>query len=369
MQKGTPRANHKVYALDDRSQIFFLGSTNSDGVIVIKPGTYYKAMALKKYGGYHVSESRLELGLIKGLVALSNDDATFMEIAKGDEFYPDGIDRNNIKKTPGQNLKANVFTERGIYKPGDTVHFKGTLRQYSNGNIGPYRHKTPVRIDNSKGETVLRSTYIPNEFGTLSGDLKLATHFPLGTYTIFMGSEDDYVATRTFELQEFRAPKHKTHITFDIETRKDKGFANIDRETKYLKIKIAGQYYVGGPLKNAQVRWKIFHGKTNFKVSGYDDFMFKNSDAEEELIESSEAVLDKNGNAEFSFPIGAMVTSGRRSLVVVASVIDFDGRVATSKNVYQGRPDYLVGMSKQTQSIKADMDFPIRFVVIKNEGK
>ena len=368
LQKGTPRANHKVYALDDRSQIFFLGSTNSDGVIVIKPGTYYKAMALKKYGGYHVSESRLELGLIKGLVALSNDDATFMEIAKGDEFYPDGIDRNNIKKTPGQNLKANVFTERGIYKPGDTVHFKGTLRQYSNGNIGPYRHKTPVRIDNSKGETVLQSTYIPNEFGTLSGDLKLATHFPLGTYTIFMGSEDDYVATRTFELQEFRAPKHKTHITFDIETRKDKGFANIDRETKYLKIKIAGQYYVGGPLKNAQVRWKIFHGKTNFKVSGYDDFMFKNSDAEEELIESSEAVLDKNGNAEFSFPIGAMVTSGRRSLVVVASVIDFDGRVATSKNVYQGRPDYLVGMSKQTQSIKADMDLPIRFVVIKNEG-
>ena len=367
LQKGTPQANHKVYALDDRSQIFFLGSTNSDGVIVIKPGTY-KTMVLKKNGGYRFNESRLELGWIKGLVALSNDDATFMEISKGDEFYPDGIDRSKIKEAPGENLKANVFTERGIYKPGDTVHFKGTLRQYSDGSIAPYRHETPVRIDNPKGETVLQSTYIPNEFGTLSGDLELAMHFPLGTYTIFMGSEDAYVTTRTFELQEFRAPKHKTHITFDTETRRDRGFANIDQETKYLKIKIAGQYYVGGPLKNAQVRWKIFHGKTNFKVSGYDDFRFENREAEEELIESSETILDKNGNAEFSFPIGSMVASGKRSLVVVASVIDFDGRVATSKNVYQGKPDYLVGMSKHAQTVKADMDLPIRFVVVKNEG-
>jgi len=367
LQNGTPLIEQKVYALDDRSQLFFIGSTNSDGVIIIRPGNY-KAMALKKDGGYHVSENRLELSWIKGLIALSNDDVTFMEIAKSDEFYPDGIVRENKKQVPGKNLKASVFTERGIYKPGDTVHFKGTLRKYSDGNISPYKDETPVRIENPKGETVLQSTYIPNDFGTLSGNLKLATHFPLGTYTIFMGSEGAYVTTRTFELQEFRAPKHKTRITFDTETRKDKGFANIDRDTKYLKVKIAGQYYVGGPLKNAQVRWKIFHGKTNFKVSGYDNFRFENREAEEELIEGSETILDKNGNAEFSFPIGPMVKSGKRSLVVVASVIDFDGRVATSKNVYQGKPDYLVGMSKHAQSVKADMDLPIRFVVIKNEG-
>ena len=367
LQKGTPRVNHKVYALDDRSQLFYIGSTNSDGVIIVKPGTY-KSMALKKGGGYHVNKHRLELSWIKGVIALSNDDVTFMEIAKSDEFYPDGVDRGSVKKAPERNLKANVFTERGIYKPGDTVHFKGTLRKYSDGNISPYRDETPVRIENPKGETVLQSTYIPNEFGTLSGNLRLASHFPLGTYTISLGSEGTYVTTRTFELQEFRAPKHKTRITFDTEMRKDKGFANIDQATKYLKVKIAGQYYVGGPLKNAQVRWKIFHGKTHFKVGGYDDFRFENKEAEEELIESSETILDKHGIAEFSFPIGSLVKSGKRSLVVVASVIDFDGRVATSKNIYQGKPEYLVGMSKHAQTVKADMDLPIRFVVINGEG-
>ena len=47
-------------------------------------------------------------------------------------------------------------------------------------------------------------------------------------------------------------------------------------------------------MKNAQVRWKIFHGKSHFKVKGYDNFKFGNGEAEEELIESSETILDEN---------------------------------------------------------------------------
>ena len=367
IQTGIPLSSKKVYALYSQSHIFYLGTTNSDGVVIVKPGIL-KAMKVEKRRGYTVNEKRIDLDQIQALIAISNDDTSFIEINKGDEFYPGDIQRENPEKKSQKLIKASIFTERGIYKPGDTVFFKGTLRKYSDGNISPYRNKTPVRIENPKGETVLQTTYIPTGFGTLSGNLRLDTHFSLGTYTIFMGSEDTYETTRTFELQEFRAPKHKTRITFETETRKDPGFANLDREIKYLKVNIAGQYYVGGPLKNAQVRWKIFHGKTRFKVSGYDNFRFENNEAEEELIESSETILDKNGNAEFSFPVGSMVASGKRSLVVVASVIDFDGRVATSKSVYQGEPDYLVGMSKHSQTVKAGMDFPIRFVVIKNEG-
>ena len=367
IQKGVPLGSQKVYALDDQSQIFYLGKTNSDGVIIVEPGIL-KAMKVERHGRYTVNKRHLDVSRILALVALSHDDTSFIEIKKGDEFYPGDVQREKHDGKPQGLIKASIFTERGIYKPGDMVFFKGTLRKYSNGNISPYLNETPVRIENPKGETVLQSTYIPTEFGTLSGNLRLDAHFPLGTYTIFMESEGDYVTTRTFQLQEFRAPKHKTRITFDTETRKDKEFANIDGETKYLKIKIAGQYYVGGPLKNAQVRWKIFHGKTRFKVNGYDNFRFGSNEAEEELIESSETILDKNGNAEFSFPIDSLVTSGKRSLVVVASVIDFDGRVATSKSVYQGKPDYLVGMSKHSHTVKAGMDLPVRFVVLNNEG-
>ena len=367
IQKGTPLGSQKVYALDNQYQIFYLGKTNSDGVIIVKP-EILKTMTVERRGGYTVNERFIEPDRIQALIALSHDDTSFIEIKKGDEFYPGDVQRENPEKKLQKLIKASIFTERGIYKPGDTMFFKGTLRKYSDGNISPYRNETPIRIENPKGEIVLQSTHIPSEFGTLSGNLRLDTHFTLGTYTIFMGDEASYVTTRTFELQEFRAPKHKTHITFDTDIRKDSEYANLERETKYLKVKIAGQYYVGGPLKNAQVRWKIFHGKSHFKVKGYDNFKFGNGEAEEELIESSETILDEKGDAEFSFPIGSMVELGKRSLVVVASVIDFDGRVATSKKVYQSNPDYLIGMSKHSKTVKAGMEMPLRFVVVKNEG-
>ena len=369
IQTGTPLGNQKVYAMDKRFQVFYLGKTNSDGIIIIEPGTL-KAMALEKSGNYTVKERYLDLEGVQALIALSHNDISFIEIKKRKEFHAGGpqllLEKNPEKKQ--QNLiKANLFTERGIYKPGDAVYFKGTLRQYSDGNILPYSNETPVRIENPRGETVLQTTYKPTEFGTISGRLKLDTHFALGTYTILMGDEDSYVTTRTFQLQEFRAPKHKTQITFETQTKKESGYINLEQETKYLKVKIAGQYYVGGPLKNAQVRWKIFHGKTEFKVSGYDQFQFGSAGTEEELIESSETILDENGNAEFSFPLGSRVKTGKRSLIVVASVIDFDGRVATSKKIYQDKPEYLVGMSRHRQAVKAGMDIPIRFAVIKNE--
>ena len=366
IQKGVPLKSKKVYAVDDRSHIFYLGKTNSSGIIMVQPGML-KSISLSRSSTYRSIEKFLDISRISSLIALSDDDTSFIEVKSDSEFYPDNYQKNKPVGKSKEILKASIFTERGIYRPGDTVFFKGTLRKYSNGNINPYENEIPVRIENSRGETVFESKYIPTEFGTVSGNLKIKPHYPLGTYTIFMGSEDSYESTRTFELQEFRAPKHKTRISFDTETRKDSEYANLEREAQYLKIKISGQYYVGGPLKNAQVRWKIFHGKTHYKVNGYDDFRFENSGADEELIESSETILDINGNAEFSFPIGSLVVSGKRSLVVVASVIDFDGRVATSKSVYQAEPDYLVGISKQPRTVNAGIDLPIRFVVLKNK--
>jgi len=365
LQKGTPLPEQKVYAIGEHSQLYFLGKTNSDGIIIFKPGKF-KTMTFQDPGGYQMKESHLGLSSIKALIVLSRNDVSYIKVAKDKELYPEHLQKE-LEKSHDANLKAHVFTERGIYKPGDTVFFKGTLRKFTDGKVSPYKKIIPLKIENPKGEVVFESLYTPNNFGTLSGSLKLKGHFPMGTYTIFLGSENTYVTTRTFELQEFRAPRHKTHIAFDTETRKESEFANLERNTKYLKIKISGKYYVGGPLKNAQVRWKIFHGKTRFNIKDYENYKFGNEEAQEELIESSETILDEKGNAEFSFPVGSMVSLGKRSLIVIASVIDFDGRVATSKKVYQANPDYLVGMSKHLKTVKAGMDLPINFLVLNKE--
>ena len=82
IQTGTPLSSQKVYALDDQAHIFYLGTTNSDGVIIVRPGVH-NAMKVEK-GGYTVDEKFFDLSQILALVALSHDDTSFIEIKKGE---------------------------------------------------------------------------------------------------------------------------------------------------------------------------------------------------------------------------------------------------------------------------------------------
>ena len=55
-----------------------------------------------------------------------------------------------------RNLRGNVFTERGVYRPGEKVYFKGTVREYGNGRISS-RPKDEVcffEVISPKGEQV-----------------------------------------------------------------------------------------------------------------------------------------------------------------------------------------------------------------------
>ena len=76
--------------MDKRFQVFYLGKTNSDGIIIIEPGTL-KAMALEKSGNYTVKERYLDLEGVQALIALSHNDISFIEIKKRKEFHAGGL--------------------------------------------------------------------------------------------------------------------------------------------------------------------------------------------------------------------------------------------------------------------------------------
>ena len=111
-----------------------------------------------------------------------------------------------------------------------------------------------------------------------------------------------------------------------------------------LDILIEGGYFAGGPVKNGQVRWKIFHSGTEFSVEGYGNYAFGNLSDKKVLLESSEAILDERGRLKISFPLDQSILSGLKGLEVVATVVDFDGRSSSTKNRYQEKPQYLIGI-------------------------
>ena len=170
------------------------------------------------------------------VLAASSADASFIEIKQTGTLRPDWVQQtgySSAKQKPIRKkratpagapdetaslsqeqrlLRGHLFTERGIYRPGDRVFFKGTVREYKNGEILPPSGINALfTITNSKDEEIYRKEISLSEFGTANDYLDTKSFFTLGTYSIKMQFPDGSAST-TFEVQEFRAPRHFVEI-------------------------------------------------------------------------------------------------------------------------------------------------------------
>ena len=174
----------------------------------------------------------------------------------------------------------------------------------------------------------------------------------------------------TFQVQEFKAPRHFVEIDFKRLTRTESGYVNQKLQREFVKIGLSGAYYAGGPVKHGQVRWKVHKAKTSYQVPGFDNFDFGYSREEPgELIESGQAILDEKGRTELEFPLDREVLSGASGYLVIATVVDFDGRAASNSKNYQVEPDYLVGLSSHPGEVPAEAEQVLKVVAVTKDGK
>jgi alpha-2-macroglobulin len=372
LRAGTPLKAVALLACTRALEVFPIGKTDDKGIYVYQP-RQLDGLSLEQLGELSVVKRRVAIEDIAYLVAVQERDVSFIEVKPQGDIRPVDIQQLSGEREEQRLLKRHVFTERGIYRPGDTVFFKGTVREYRGGKITvPKGGQAGFEITDSQGEQVYSEDAAVSAFGTAAGQFALKAYFPLGTYTLTLryGADPKDVATCTFEVQEFRPPRHFTELSFSRETRADTALVNRKQELELLKVDIGGVYYTGGPVKHGQVRWKIFHAKTEHTVKGYPDFTFGYQGQEDrELLESGDAILDEKGRAQVEFPLDREVLSGKRALEIVASVIDFDGRAASATRTFQVTPELLVGISRHPQKVNGEEGQTLKLMVADRDGK
>lgn len=149
---------------------------------------------------------------------------------------------------------AAVFTERGIYRPGDSVFVKAIVRT---GMLGAL--KVPARTDSVKivfkdrDDGVLRErTLVPSVFGTLQQSVRLPAGAPLGYYQVGVSLKRQgewlEVAQTSYKVAEYRPPEFLVDVTADTGIR-------FDGDT--LVAHIGARYLFGAPMGRARVTWTI----------------------------------------------------------------------------------------------------------------
>lgn len=216
----------------------------------------------------------------------------------------------------------NLFTDRSIYRPGQTVYFKAVnLLQGKEGKLALAKNKQyNVELFNVNGERISEKSLTTNDFGSVSGEFVLPKGGLTGQYSIKVGDSYTY-----FMVEEYKRPTFQ--VTFD---KIDKAYAFGD------KVKIIGhaENFSGIKLQDAEVSYNVIqHPFFRWWYGGAT-----------ETIDNGTVVTDADGSFEVSFVIPQRETSNSRlfgnqiyNYEITASVTDQNGETQ------EGTSSFVVG--------------------------
>lgn len=160
--------------------------------------------------------------------------------------------------------RGSLFTERGLYRPGETVKVSGVIRVPGPRGLTTPKG-TPLRL------TVLGPGRDPrpdiavtlSDFGTFSADVPIPREAALGTYRV-RATAGGYAASTRFFVSEYRP----TEIAVEAAAGR-----RAYQRGEVFECAVKGRYLHGAPMARAQATVVISRSPTTFTVPGHEDFM------------------------------------------------------------------------------------------------
>jgi uncharacterized protein YfaS (alpha-2-macroglobulin family) len=203
-----------------------------------------------------------------------------------------------------------LYTDRPVYRPGHTVHFKAIVRvKTPDGYSIPAGKKLTVEINDPEQKTVYKKELTVSATGALHDDLLLAPNAPLGTYFTNIhsvtangggdGDEGEGYMNGSFDVEEYKKPEYEVRVLPSI-TRVLQG--------QSVQAVIDTRYYFGEPVANAQVKYAVYRSRYWFPMwyDPDDDDMSTqieeggDSYGDEQVVEE-EGKLDADGKLTIKF--------------------------------------------------------------------
>lgn len=244
----------------------------------------------------------------------------------------------NYASTEGsRHLKATVFTDRGVYRPGETVNF--AVAAYVSGMrfLETAKKKSlTVELQNTADETIASQTLQTDEFGRVSGSFTLPTDGLTGAFQLVVVSGDMPVVWKGIEVSEYKAP------TFFIEIDREKSELS---DLQHVTIKGKAMTFSQMPL-----------AETDVKVALSESFSWWWDDMD---FSDYETTVATDSNGEFSICVPAECFSAAKGEIFVnakVSATDSRGETQTASAILKmGKMASLPELS----DITANADKPV----------
>jgi len=200
----------------------------------------------------------------------------------------------SLTREPGHTVYA--YTDRPVYRPGQTVYFKGIVRKFVNEKYQAIAGK-PVKVEvrDPRDTLVYRGALITNRFGSYHGKFDLNPETATGTYSLvtIIDGEGREEGT-TFRVAAYSKPEFSVKVEFA-----KKRYIRNDR----VKARISASYYFGAPVVNARVSYIIRRTPywLFYEDEDFGDYEYEDYGGYGEVVDEGELMTDDNGIAEVAF--------------------------------------------------------------------
>ncbi|MBI3203583.1 MAG: Ig-like domain-containing protein [Myxococcales bacterium] len=235
------------------------------------------------------------------ILAKTGDDWTYRYASDHLDGWRFGVatDLSGDQKSYGM-----MFTERGIYRPGDAVQVKGIVRtEVPTGNSIPRGLALELRLRSPDGEEVSSQKVTASRFGTFNATVKVPKSGALGNWHLEVeGLGEDQRVSEYFEVAEYRPAEFKVSAESDRPE-----YVRGDR----ARWTARGDYLFGAPMGKAGVRYTISRSTTYFSPPGSEGFVTDGGEyfADREDAERGAGQLEqKTGKLDVQGKIAAEVS-------------------------------------------------------------
>ncbi|WP_179376743.1 alpha-2-macroglobulin family protein [Winogradskyella wichelsiae] len=181
-----------------------------------------------------------------------------------------------------------LFTDRSIYRPGQTVYFKGIATKSRKGKTEVSADEAAkIRLKNVNGEVVSERLLQTNEFGSVHGEFILPNDGLTGNFTIEMFSHNSTYAY--ISVEEYKRPKFKTEFQPVTETYKVNDSITVNGTA------IA---FAGSNITDAKVLYRV---KRNVRFPSWYYWRRSYFNAEAQEITFGETKTNAKGEFEVTF--------------------------------------------------------------------
>lgn len=365
LKTGKPVQGVRLTMVDGERKLLGSGDTDANGIAIVR-GEEPKFVIAEKDG-----------------------DCTAIRLQNGEASIPlwnFGIQTAWKSPWDGQR-RTFVFSDRSVYRPGETAHLKAYTRNLLGDDL-------QLEAGTLKGRMVLRDpryrvvvdkpvTFAAN--GSWNDDLVLPEG-PMGHYSLNL----------TFPTAKENADnddESSGHYSFRIDDYKPNTFevkidaAKVDIQPERMRVPLQANYFMGKALSQAKVNWSAYRTEDFSPPEDFLDYHFgdapswagygkdrgtnRGTDEPQSWDAYGDAVLNEDGTAMMEMPVPPPDRAAMpQNIRVEAEVTDVNQQTITSSTEFKvPGADFILGLKGPENFGTAGKDVSLEIIAITPEGK